>query len=74
MNYYISIKIKENTIIIETPQVDTTAIFNITSIVINQISNPDNINVSLQNIKNEILEQYHFDIEIGKLISQITID
>lgn len=74
MHYYISIEIKENTIIIETPSNNTTTIFNISSIVINQILNNNDINISLQNIENEIMKQYNFHIKIGEVISKIIID
>lgn len=74
MNYYISIESKESTIIIKIPKVDTTTIFNISSMVINQISNTNEINISLQNLKNEIMKEYKFNIEIGKLVSKIILD
>lgn len=74
MHYYISVELKENTIIIETPSINNTTIFNITSIVINQLLNNNDINISFQNIENEILEQYNFHIKIGEVISKIIID
>jgi|GEM_PF-4878912 len=74
MNYYISIETKETTLIIKTPKIDTTTIFNISSIVINQISNTNNISISLQNIKNEIMKKYNLNIEIGKIVSKIILD
>lgn len=74
MNYYMSIESKETTLIIKIPKVDTTTIFNISSMVINQISNTNDINISLQNLKNEIMKEYSFNIEIGKLVSKIILD
>lgn len=74
MNYYMSIESKETTLIIKIPKVDTTTIFNISSMVINQISNTNDINISLQNLKNEIMKEYNFNIEIGKLVSKIILD